>query len=139
MINSQGLRKWLLSFHPLEYNEFSFFCGGPHSGGCADKRCLVVCIISYRQLQIPFSCVGWLQRLLTPKERRLEGKYVLTVEPATAPTNYIYDHLATGWMSRMLRRAISNAIVGSVLIISLALVILLKSFQKDLVVCSTIL
>lgn len=66
----------------------------------------------------------------------MDGKYVLTIEHATSPTNYIYEHLATGWLSRSLRRAFSNAIVAVVLIISFALVILLKSYQKDLVVRS---
>ena len=59
---------------------------------------------------------------------------MLTVEPATAPTNYIYQNLATGWLSRLMRRSFSNAVVALVLILSFALVVLLKSYQKDLVV-----
>jgi hypothetical protein len=88
------------------------------------------CDISY----VASSHAGWLQRLLTPRERRLDGKFVLTVDPATPPTNYIYENLATGWLSRLMRRVLSNTIVTLVLIISFVLIVFLKSAQKDMVV-----
>lgn len=65
------------------------------------------------------------------------GKHVLTIAAATAPTDYIYENLPTSWLSRLLRRSFSNAVVAVVLIISFALVVVLKSYQKDLVVCTT--
>lgn len=77
---------------------------------------------------------GWLQRLFVPKGSRLLGTHVLRVEPATAPSNYIYENLAISPLSRTARVALSNAIVSALLILALVVVILLKSYQKTLLV-----
>eukprot|EP00892_Ulva_mutabilis_P009410 jgi/Ulvmu1/6841/UM031_0046.1 len=75
---------------------------------------------------------GWLQRLVVPRASRLRGKHILTIEAATAPSNYIYENLAISPLSRSTRVAISNSIVFLLLIAALALVIILKTYQNTL-------
>lgn len=82
---------------------------------------------------------GWLQRLFVPRAARLQGTHVLTVEAATAPSNYIYENLAISPWSRTARVALSNAIVVVLLITSLVVVILLKSYQNTLLVRPAVL
>lgn len=66
--------------------------------------------------------------------RRFLGRHVLSVERAAAPSDYVYENLAFPARTRRLRKVASNAVVAAVLLASLALVVLLKSYQKDVIV-----
>lgn len=63
---------------------------------------------------------------------------MLSVEAATAPSNYIYENLAISPLSRGTRIAISNAIVFLLLVLALVVVILLKSYQNTMLVRTAI-